>query len=75
MEDLIDGFYKKTPRPAEVALHIFLSLTIESMSADREVQELLREFEQKGLQNLMRNPPASVPHEETPPTPNHPMRT
>ena len=45
----IGGFYKKTPNPVEVALHIFLSLTIESMSADREVQELLREFEQKGL--------------------------
>ena len=45
MADLIGGFYKKTPRPTEVALRIFLSLTIESMSADREVQELFREFE------------------------------
>ena len=45
MADLVNGFYKKTPNPTKVALRIFLSLTIESMSTDREVQELLREFE------------------------------
>ena len=32
MTDLVDGFYKKTPRPVEIAFHISLSLTIESMS-------------------------------------------
>ena len=45
------------------------------MSADREVQELLRAFRQRGLQNLMSNPPASAPHEETPLVPNQPMWT
>ena len=45
------------------------------MSADREVQELLREFRQRGLQNLMSNPPASAPHEEIPPVPSQPMQT
>ena len=45
------------------------------MSADHEVQQLLREFRERGLQNLMRNPSASAPREETPPAPNHPMQT
>ena len=45
------------------------------MSADHEVQELLREFRQRDLQNLMNNPPASAPCEETPPVPNQPMQT
>ena len=75
MTDFIDGFYKKTPRLAEIALHISLSLTIESMSADCELQELLREFEQMGLQNLMSNASASTPREETPPAPPQPMQT
>ena len=75
MAYLVDGFYKKTPRPVEITFRISLSLTIESMSADRELQELLREFEQTGLQNLMRNPPTSTPHEETSPAPPQPMQT
>ena len=45
------------------------------MSVDREVQELVREFTERGLQNLMRNPPTSAPHEETPLAPNQPMQT
>ena len=45
------------------------------MSADREVQELLREFRQRGLQNLMSNPPASAPYEVTPLALNQPMQT
>ena len=32
-----DGFYKKTSRPVEITLRISLSLTIASMSADREL--------------------------------------
>ena len=71
----VDGFYKKTPGPAEIALCISLSLTIESMSVDHELQEMLREFEQTGLQNLMNNPPASAPREETPPATTQPMQT
>ena len=72
---LVIGFYKKTPRPVNFALHIFLSFTVQSMSVDREVQELLNEFRERGLQNLMSNPPASVPREETPPTPNQLTQT
>ena len=74
MTYFVDRFYKKTPRLAKFTLHIFLSFTIESMSADREVQELLREFRERGLQNLMRNPPASPPREETPLDLSHPMQ-
>ena len=75
MVDLVVGFYKKTPRPAKFALRIFLSFIVQSMSANSEVQELLSEFKQRGMQKLMRNPPASAPCEETPPVPNQPMQT
>ena len=75
MVDLVDGFYKKAPRPMKITLRISLSLTIESMSVDCELQELLREFEQTGLQNLMSNPTASAPHAETPPALTQPMQT
>ena len=75
MTDFIDGFYKMTPRLVKFALRIVFSFTIESMSGDHELQELLREFEQMGLYNLMRNPLASAPREETPPAPPQPMQT
>ena len=75
MIDLVDGFYKKTPKPTKFALHIFLSFIVESMSVDREVQELLSEFRERGLQNLMSNPPASAPCEETTIEPSYPMQT
>ena len=45
MENLVDGSYKKTPRPAKIVLCISLNITTESMSFDCERQELLREFE------------------------------
>ena len=45
------------------------------MSTDREVQELLREFRERGLQNLMSTPPASAPREETSLALNQPMQT
>ena len=69
MAYLVVGFYKKTPRPAKFALCIFLSFTVQSMLADREVQEVLREFEQRGLSTQ----PTFAPREETPPVPNQPM--
>ena len=58
---MVIGFDKKSLRLANVALCIFLSFTVKSMLADREVQELLRDFEQRGLQNLMSNPPIAAP--------------
>ena len=75
MTDLIAGLYKKKLRLGEIALRISLSLTITSMSVDREFQELLREFEQTSLPNLFSHPPTSAPHEETPPAPPQPMQT
>ena len=49
MIDVLDGFYKKTPTPTMVAFCNFLSFTIASMSADSELQKLVRDFEQEGL--------------------------
>ena len=40
------------------------------MSNDREVQELLREFRERGLQNLMSNPP----YKEVSPAPKQSMQ-
>ena len=73
MIDVMDGFYKKTPRPTTFAFYIFLSFTIASMSADSELQNLVREFEQEGLPYLFSHPPASASHEETPLALTQPM--
>ena len=75
MTDFVDGFYKKTPTPVKFALRSFLSFTIEPMTADRELQELVREFEKGGLWNLFSHPPIHVPCEETPLAPPQPMQT
>ena len=75
MTDVVDGFYKKTPTPATFTFYIFLSFTIASMSADSELQNLVREFEQEGLLYLFSHPPASVTREETPLAPTQPMQT
>ena len=75
MTDFVDGFYKKTPTLVKFALRSFLSFTIEPMTADRELQELVREFEQGGLPNLFSHPPAPAPYEENPSAPTQPMQT
>ena len=75
MIDVMDGFYKKTPTPATFAFYNFLSFTIASMSADSEIQKLVREFEQEGLPHLFIHPPVSVTCEETPLAPTPPMQT
>ena len=49
MTDLIDGLYKKTLGHAEITFRMSVSFTIEPMSADQELQYLLREFGQIGL--------------------------
>ena len=48
----------------------FFQFTVSTMSNDCEVQELLREFRERGLQNLMSNPPC----EEAFPVPKQPMQ-
>ena len=45
------------------------------MSADRELQDLLREFEQTGLQNIVHPPPTPAAREETLPALIPPMQT
>ena len=75
MTDVVDGFYKKTPTPATFAFCNFLSFTIASMSADSELEKLVREFEQEGLPHLFNHPPVSVTREEIPLAPTQPMQT
>ena len=75
MIDVMDGFYKKTPTPMTFAFCNFMSFTIASMSADSELQKLVREFEQEGLPHLFSHPPASATHEETPLAPTQLMQT
>ena len=75
MTDVMYGFYKKTPTPATFAFYNFLTFTIASMSADSELQKLVREFEQEGLPHLFSHPPASATCEETPLEPTQPMQT
>ena len=48
----------------------FFEFTVSTMSNDREVQELLREFRERGLQNLLSNPPC----EEASPARKQPMQ-
>ena len=45
------------------------------MSADQALQDLLREFEQTGLQNIFHPPPALAVREETLPALPLPMQT
>ena len=65
----------KTPGHGEIAFHISLSFTIEPMSADRELQDLLREFEQTGLQHIFAPQPEPVAREETLPASTLSMQT
>ena len=51
LTDLIDKVYKKIPKLAKIAFHISLTFTSEPMTDERELQDLVREFEQRGLQS------------------------
>ena len=75
MANLANGLYMKTPGYREISFRISLSFTIEPMSADRELQDLLREFEQMGLQHIFAPRPESAAREETLPAPTPPMQT
>ena len=57
MTDLVTGFYKSLHRPATPALSTSLSCSVGTMSNNCEVQELVREFKERGLQNLLSNSP------------------
>ena len=75
MADLVNGLYMKTPGYGEITFRISLSFTIKPMSADRELQDLLREFEQTGLQHIFTPQPEPAAHEETLPALTPPMQT
>ena len=72
VNNLIDGLYKKTPRHGKITVHSF---TVELMSTDQELQDLLREFEHIGLQNIFQPPPAPAACEENLPALTPPMQT
>ena len=57
MTDSITGFYKTIHQPATPALSISLSCSVGTMSNNCEVQKLVREFKERGLQNLLHNSP------------------
>ena len=55
MTDSVTGFYKTLHRPATPALSTCLSCSVGTMSNNCEVQELVRDFKERGLQNLLSN--------------------
>ena len=57
MTDSITGFYKTLHRPVTPALRISLSCSVGTMSNNCEVQKLVREFKERGLQNLLSSSP------------------
>ena len=57
MTDSVTGFYKTLHRPATLTLSISLSCSVGTMSNNCEVQELVREFKERRLQNLLSNSP------------------
>ena len=57
MTNYVIGFYKKLHRPVTPALSTYLSCSVGTMSNNCEVQELVREFKERGLQNLLSNSP------------------
>ena len=75
MADVVVGLHKKSPEHGESAVCIFLCFTIKPMSAEQELQDLLREFEQTGLQHIFACPPEPATREETLPAPSPPMQT
>ena len=57
MIDSVTGFYKTLHQPTTPALSTSLSFSVGTMSNDYEVQELIREFKERGLQKLQSNSP------------------
>jgi len=75
LTNLIDKVYKRIPKLAKNAFCISLTLTSEPMTDERELQDLVREFKQRGLQSHSDPPHTPVPHEEAHPAPPRPMQT
>jgi len=67
--------YKKIPKLEKNAFYISLTLTSEPMTDEQELQDLVREFEQRGLWSRSDPPHTPVPHEEAHPAPPRLMQT
>ena len=58
LTDFITEFYKYATLACEIFLEALLGVcSTRAMSNNCEVQELVREFRERGLQNLLSNPP------------------
>ena len=57
MTNSASGFYKKPSRPVFSALSTSVRYSSQTMSNDCEVQELVREIRDRGLQHLLSTPP------------------
>ena len=75
LPDLIDGVYKKMPKLGKIVFCISSRFTSEPMTTEREIDDLVREFEQEGLISCSNRPPAHAPCEEPHPAPPRPMQT
>ena len=75
LPDVIGGVYKKMPKSGKIVFCISSSFMSEPMTTERQIDDLVREFEQEGLIAYSNRPPASVPGEDAQPAPPRPMQT
>ena len=55
MTDSVTGFYKTLHQPVTPELSTSFSCSVGTMSNNCEVQDLVREFKERGLQNILSN--------------------
>ena len=70
MTDLAVGPYKMMIGP-QISHYVFFSRTVQFMS----VEQLISDFNARGLEYVMINQPASIPRQEIAQAPAQPMRT
>ena len=75
LPELITSVYKKIPKIGKITFRIPLSLVSESMTTERELDALVREFEREGLITCSVRPPAIAHCEATPPALPRTMQT
>jgi len=73
--DLIASVYKEILKIGKITFCIPLSIVSEPMATNREIDDLVREFEQEGLITCSTRPPATAHCEAIPPEPPRPMQT
>ena len=75
LPDVMDGVYKKMPKLGKIAFCISSIFPSEPMTTERELDDLVRDFEQEGLIGCSNQPLASAPCEEAHPAAPRPMQT